>query len=226
MTRAVSVQAARVGLEAIEEGVVRLAGGHHRAVLEVGAVDVALQGDLEREAIVAGFAAFLNGLTHPIQVLVRGLPVDLDAYLGRLEARARELPATLARLALDHAAFVRGLAREHTLLERRFYVVVPADPPARPARSWLRLVWPLGRRPDPGPDPAAARRQLAFRCAEGGRQLGRCGLPVRRLETVALARLFHECWCPELARVQRIRLALAEYLAPVVAARRPPGRAA
>jgi hypothetical protein len=226
MSRLASVQAVRVGLEAIEDAVVRLTGAHHRAVLEVGAVDFALQGEVELEALVAGFAAFLNGLTHPIQVLVRVLPVDLDAYLGRLEARARELPAALARLALDHAAFVRGLAREHTQLERRFYIVVPADAPARPAGSWPRLLWPFGRRPDRGPDAAAARRQLAFRCAEVARQLGRCGLPVRRLDTLELARLFHECWCPELSRIQRIRLALVEYLAPVVTARRPLGRAA
>jgi hypothetical protein len=221
VSRPASVQAARVGLEAIEEGVLRLAGGRCRAVLRVSSIDFGLQGDAERDAVGAGFAAFLNGLTFPLQVLVRVLPVDLEHYLGPLEARARELPDALADLARDHVAFVRALATRRSLLERRFYVVVPADPPHRPARSFLRLLWPFGRGAAPAVDTAAVQRQLVFRCTEVARQLGRCGLTARRLDDAGLAGLVHACWCPELARVQRLRGALGAYTRPVVTAPRP-----
>jgi hypothetical protein len=214
MTRLASVQSARVGIEAIEEGMIRLTGGQHRAVLEVGSVNFALQDDAEREAVVAGFAAFANSLTFPIQIVVRVLPVDVEGYLGELEQRARALPDHLAGLARDHVAFVRRLARSRTLLERRFYLVVPAE--ARPGAA--NRAWPFRRRPDPGPDAAAARRQLTFRCEEAIRQLGRCALSARRLSGPELGQLFHACWCPELARVQRIRRALDEYTALVVGA--------
>jgi hypothetical protein len=36
--------------------------------------------------------------------------------------------------------------------------------------------------------------------------------------SVELAQLYHACWCPELARAQRVRRALAEYTALVVQA--------
>ena len=219
MTRVGSVQTAHLSPEGIADGLVRLAGDQYRAVLEVGSVNFALQGDGEQEATVAGFAAFLNGLTFPVQILVRVLPIDLDGYLGELERQARGLPEPLAELGRDHVLFLRRLARSRTLLERRFYLVVPAQAPTPAARRG----WPLGRRPaDLGED--AARRQLTFRCEEVGRQLGRCGLAVRRLDDADLAQLFYACWCPELARLQRLGRELADYTAAVVQAGPPPAR--
>ena len=214
MSRYPSVQAVRMRLEAIEDDVVCLAGGEYRAVLEVGSVNFGLQGERQQEALVASYAAFLNSLTFPVQVLVRVLPLDLDRYLGDLERRAaQELSEPLAELARDHAAFLRRLARNRTLLERRFYLVVPAGREAvGPRRGW-----PFARR-GAHLDSAAARRQLTVRCEEIARQLARCELPVRRLRSVELASLYHACWCPELARVQRLRRELAEYSALVVQA--------
>lgn len=214
MSRRASVQTARVSLEAIEEGLVRLAGGQYRAVLEVGGLNFGLQGEAEQEAVVAGYAAFLNSLSFPVQVLVRVQPTDIDGYIGELERRARhELPDDLAGLARDHVAFVRRLARNRTLLERRFYLVVPAHDDASAGRRG----WSFGRRAA-GLDGAAARKQLTFHCEEVARQLGRCGLAVRRLGNEELAQLYYACWCPELSRVQRLRRELAEYTALVVQA--------
>ncbi|HZR97751.1 MAG TPA: hypothetical protein VFE37_03535 [Chloroflexota bacterium] len=214
MSRHPSVQSTRLRLEAIDDDVVCLTGGEYRAVLEVGSVNFGLQGERQQEVLVASYAAFLNSLTFPVQVLVRVLPLDLDRYLGDLERRARDaLPEPMAELARDHAAFLRRLARNRTLLERRFYLVVPAGRDATgPDRGWRLL------RRAPALDLAAARRQLTVRCEEIARQLGRCELSVRRLRSVELAQLYHACWCPELARVQRLRRDLAEYTALVVRA--------
>jgi hypothetical protein len=214
MNRHPSVQSTRLRLEAIEDDVICLGGGEYRAVLEIGSVNFGLQGERQQEATVASYAAFLNSLTFPVQILVRVLPIDLERYLGELERRAgHELPEHLADLARDHAAFLRRLARNRTLLERRFYLVVPAGREAvGPRRGW-----PLGRRAA-APDPTAARRQLTVRCEEIARQLARCELSARRLRSVELAQLYHACWCPELARTQRLRRELAEYTALVVQA--------
>ena len=54
--------------------------------------------------------------------------------------------------------------------------------------------------------------------AEIARQLARCELTVRRLRSVELASLYHACWCPELARVQRLRRELAEFTTLIVQA--------
>jgi hypothetical protein len=105
--------------------------------------------------------------------------------------------------------FVQGLARRRTLLERRFYVVVPAE--HAPDAGWSLRFGPGAGASDDEARRDAARRQLTFRCAEIARQLGRCGLSVRRLVDLELAQLYLACWSPERARVQRFRQQLDEY---------------
>ena len=205
MSTTASVQTAHIGLEALADNIVCLTGGHYRAVLEVGSVNFGLLGEVEQEATVASFAAFLNSLPGPVQVLVRALPIDVDGYLEDLERRALHLPEALADLARDHVAYLRRLARSRTLLQRQFYLVVPGS--EETVRS---SAWPFGRKA-PRSAGADVCKQLTFRCEELERELGRCGLVVRRLTTVELAQLFYGCWCPELARVQRIRRELSEY---------------
>lgn len=217
MTRSASVQTAHIHLETIEEGVVIPAPHQYRAILEVGSLNFGLLADGEQEAVVAGFAAFLNSLTFPLQALVRVLPLDLEPYLEEIEREAEHQTRALYLLAHDHVAYLRRLARSRTLLEHRFYLVVPAQGLTPIGGRWW---WPFGRRDD-GPAFDEARKQLTLRCEEVERELGRCGLASRRLGTLELAQLVYACWCPDLARVQRLQRELAAYAAPVVLAGPP-----
>jgi hypothetical protein len=206
-----SVQAIRLGIVGIEQDVVELSGGDYRAVLEVSGTARPFDDDVRLEGLLAGFSTFLNGLSYPIQILVRATPVDLSRYLAALEERGRQLlDGSLGELAHDHAAFVQGLARRRMLLERRFYVVVPAE--SAPRAGWMsRIGGSSRRRPGVEPRREAARRQLVFRCDDVRRQLARCGLGARRLGDVELAQLYLVCWSPERARVQRFRQQLDDY---------------
>ena len=207
MSRSASVQAALVGVQAIEDNVLCLSDDRFRAVLEVGSINFALKGDVEQEAIIAGFAAFLNGLDFPVQILIRATAVDVERHLRELERTALQLPEALADLARDHAAFLRRLARSRTLLERRFYLVVPSE-----AGVPRRRAWPLVRDRAIPVDVQAVQKQLTFRCEEVTRQLGRCGLSARRLVGPELAQLLYAFWCPELARVQKLQRGISEYV--------------
>ncbi|MCC7368846.1 MAG: ATP-binding protein [Chloroflexi bacterium] len=214
-----SAQAALVRLEGVEDCVAHLAGGRSVAVLEVSGVDFGLRGEQQQEVLVAGFAAFLNGLTFPVQILVRVQPTDLRRYFEDLRRVAlREPNRALSALARDHVDFVHRLARDKTLLERRFYVVVPAD--ARGAGP-VGGLWPFGRRRERGDAALADRRRLAVRCDQVRAGLERCGLAVHRLGDAELAQLWHACWSPELARTQRLKRHLSEYTHLVVRTDRP-----
>src|SRR5215210_2939631 len=127
MTRS-TVQSVRLDVRHILDGMVGLAEDGYRAILEVnGGVDLG-EDETRQTAVLAGFAGALNALNYPVQILVRASPVDLSRYISTVQERAREeLTTELATLAHDHAAFVQGLARHKLLLERRFYVIVPAE---------------------------------------------------------------------------------------------------
>ena len=176
-------------LDDVVDSVLCLRGGNYRAVLEAQSVNFALKSDAEQEAIMAGYRAFLNALSYPIQVVVRILPTDVEPYLTALRGQAGGRGAeALRRLALDHEAFVRRLARERTLLERRFYVIVPAGL----ARSFDRrgIRWPWQRVASNGEGLEAAREQLAFRCQEIAQGLGGFGVTARRLGSDELVELW------------------------------------
>src|SRR5262249_51772507 len=149
--------------------------------------------DARLEGLLAGFATFLNSLSYPLQILVRATPVDLTRYLAALEERAHQVgDGQLADMAHDHAAFVQGLARQRTLLERRFYITIPAE---SPPRTGLRVrLGGAGRATDIEAHRDAARSQLTLRCDDVGRQLARSGLSTRRLADLELAHLYLSCW--------------------------------
>ena len=116
-------------LEEIVEGVLCLRGGEYRAVIQAQSVNFALKSDAEQEAVMAAYRSFLNSLSHPVQMLVRILPTNVEPYLAgfRTNVTSHANSEAIRRLALDHEMFVRRLARERTLLERRFYLVVPVE---------------------------------------------------------------------------------------------------
>ena len=212
MSRPASVQTTRLSLEAIEDEVVLLAGRQYRAVLEVNGVHFGLQGETEQEALVGGSRPSSTASAFRFRSwCVCSRSTSRATSANSNDAPATSCPEDLAALARDHVAFVRRLARNRTLLERHFYLVVPAETDA----SRSRRVWPFGRGQS-GRDASAARKQLVIRCEEVERQLGRCGLAARRLSSSELAQLYYACWCPELSRVQRLRRDLAEYATLVV----------
>lgn len=130
------------------------ASREYRAILEVGSVNYTLKTEGEQEAILAGYRAFLNGLTFPLQILVQVRPLDLAPYIVQLRAARERLDArdggdgknnhqeetharssVWARLAEDEARYVLELAAQKTLLERRFYIVISCDGEAAPESS-------------------------------------------------------------------------------------------
>ena len=183
-------------LEAITGDVVRLRSGHYRAVLQTGSVNFALKSEAEQEAILAGYRRFLNALAYPLQVLVRVVPTDVERYLAGLRgSHASRGDTMLRRLAADHEAFVRGIARERTLLDRRFYVIVPAGMDGSPERRRPR--WPARSRSGAagrqGSDQLlAASRRLSFRCGELIEGLGAFGVEARRLDGEQLVGLWRD----------------------------------
>lgn len=186
-----SIQDVHIRLDRIEDDILFLVGGEARAVVAVSGVDFPHQGVAEQAALVAGFASFLNSLTFPVQILLRAVPLDVSRLVSDLEDRLNQLPPELTELGRDQSLFLRGLARERTLLDRQSFVVIPSGDDTR----LLQRRWWIRRRADAAALDAI-RWQLRDRCEEVNRGLGRCGLIARRLESAELLRLFASCWCP------------------------------
>jgi PrgI family protein len=149
------------------EGVIGLGDGGAAVAAAVSTVNLALRTPAEQDALTAAFGRWLNSLTGPVQILIRAGRADLSAAVAALEDAAPALPhPALEAAALDHAAFLAGLADGRDLLTRQVLLVV--------------------REPRRG-GPAAARAsgagaRAAQRAAEAARPLAAADLTVRVLD--------------------------------------------
>ena len=111
--------------EVAADGTVDLAGDGLALLCRASAVTFSLRTPVEQEALVAGFARFLNSLAEPVQILVRAEPVDLTPTVDALLDAAPGLPhPALEAAARGHAQFLADLAARRDLLRREVLVVL------------------------------------------------------------------------------------------------------
>jgi hypothetical protein len=109
----------------LRSGVVELHGGRFCRVLAASGTSFALRSDEEQAALVEAFGRFLNALTEPVQITVRGEPLDLTARAAALEEAAAEMPdPALADAARGHARFLTELAGGERVRRREILLVL------------------------------------------------------------------------------------------------------
>lgn len=156
-------------------------GFDYRGILSVNPVNFSLMSEDDQDALIEGFKGFLNGLSFPIQVLIRNLPHNLNSYIKALE----DFQGDMAEMTRDHADFVRKLAAKRALVKRVFYIIVPADHQNAKNNTEALL---------------NAQQQIKLRMEELLRQLERVGLTGRRLTTMEIIQFYQSCLTPAEAR--------------------------
>ncbi len=103
--------------------------GSVSAVLSVFAMNFSLLAEEEQDAVIYAYAALLNSLNYPIQINIQSKTKDATKYLELLrkqqeKASTREKAARIAR----YQEFVGQLIQERNVLDKKFYVIIPANP--------------------------------------------------------------------------------------------------
>jgi len=148
----------------------------HRAILKISAINFSFMAETEQEGVIEGFQSFLNGISFPIQILIRNRPHNLNTYLRKLDESAQ---GDLQAVARDHASFVRQLAAHRALVIREYYLIVPADRQTTKNQTEALL---------------NAQMQIKLRVEDLDRQLGRMGLTAQRLTNLEIVALYKNCF--------------------------------
>lgn len=95
-------------------------------VLTVSAMNFGLLSEEEQDATIYAYAALLNSLSFPIQILVRSQPKDVTNYLKLISQQEEDTvnPVYKQRIR-EYRQFVESLVQEQNVLDKKFYVVIP-----------------------------------------------------------------------------------------------------
>lgn len=203
------VQRAFVPVHALEKNALVLAFSHAPAardligILEVSGLNYPLKSEAEQQRINDLFQVVLASLTYPLQVLMCVMPFELEGYFVAcgLEKGEQELGNAFPDLSTSYAAFLRDRARTRMLMQRRFYVIVPAGQTVHEETTTLfhHMLRRIRSKGDHA-EGTQAHHQLELRCTELTRQLSAMGLAVRRLHQRECLDLTYRCLCVQKAQ--------------------------
>lgn len=122
----------------IRENAVVLKDGTLRGVFMVSSINFALKSQEEQQATVQSYMQFLNGLDHPIQVVIQSRKMNIDPYMEALKEQERTIKNDLLRSQIaDYRGFVNELVDLGEIMQKKFYIVVPYDPVADKKKSFM-----------------------------------------------------------------------------------------
>lgn len=118
-----------VEIEDIKDDILLLKDYSAAIVVEVGAVNFWLLSQEEQSSMIYSYASLLNSLSFPVQILILSKKMDISSYLEylnvKINGRVDELVKT--RL-LSYREFIKNIIKKNTVLEKRFFFVVPFSP--------------------------------------------------------------------------------------------------
>ncbi len=116
----------QIPLEDIQDDLVILKDGSCCAILNVTAMNFSLLSETEQEATIYSYAALLNSLTFPIQILIRSKQKDITAYLKiLLQAENDQKNPLLKNLISKYRKFVEEMIKKNNVLDKKFYIIIP-----------------------------------------------------------------------------------------------------
>ncbi len=112
----------------IRDNLILMKDGSSRMVLRVHALNFNLKSMEEQDAILMSYQRFLNSLSFPVQIIIRSLKVDIEAYINRLKNLAlKQENSLLQEQTYRYIDFLTNLIDLAQIMKKEFYIIVPFD---------------------------------------------------------------------------------------------------
>ena len=202
-------------IEDITEDLIILKTGWVALVLTTTAINFDILSEAEQDATIYAYAALLNSLSFPMEILVRSKKADITSYFQSLsEAERNQVNPDLKRQIQKYQDFIQSTVQQKTVLDKKFYLIITFSP----LELGLKAVGT--RRPTKAKSKAAliadANIALTPKRDHLIKQLARLGLSARQLTTQELIELFYDIYNPAPLGTQRVILDSQSYTVPLV----------
>lgn len=205
-------------IDDIRDNIVILRNGNAVTVLQTTAVNFDLLSEREQDSMIFAYAALLNSLTYPIQVLVRSKKMDISNYIKLLgEAQQKAANEQIAYQIGLYANFIKELVSRNEVLDKRFYIVIPY---AGTTLSQALTLPSLFTKKAPVEDRwhilEKAKVNLGPKVDHLIKQVARIGVKAHQLTTEELVEFYYDLYNPDVSLEQKAALNTTEYTTPIV----------
>ena len=193
-------------IEDIKDDLVVLKDGSCCLIIKTSAVNFGLLSQEEQDAIIFAYAAFLNSLSFPIQILISSRKMDISSYLDRLSRLEENQRSGKIRSQIrKYYQFILAVVKENKVLEKNFYLIIPFSSLELGVKSAATLFPSKKKLPFPK-DYVLQRAKTALYPKRDHilRQLGRTGLKGEQLSSSKLIEFFYEAFNPQASREEKI----------------------
>lgn len=206
----------------ITNDVLLLRDGAVSMVLNSTAINFDLYSEEEQDAAIYAYAALLNSLSFPIEIVIRSQRKDVTSYLELLhQAELKAYNPVNKRNIKDYRQFVEELVQERNVLEKKFYIVITYTAIEGGIISGATFIPGMNKKAPETLDKGAvlekALTNLAPRRDHLVHQFARIGLSLRQLSTQELIQLFYTMYNPDSSDGMHVTNP-SEYSSPLVEA--------
>lgn len=180
----------------IKEDIVILEGSSACLVIEVQATNFALLSTDEQMAKISAYAALLNSLSFPIQILIRNKRIDISSYLKLLEGETQKTENVKVKNYIqNYKAFIQELIKINSVLEKNFYIIISYSYLEKSATGMMKK------------DDFFNQAKIGLHTKADAilSQLGRLSLRAKILEENALIWLFYTIYNQEIGNGENIK---------------------
>jgi hypothetical protein len=115
-----------VDIEDIVDDIVILKDGSGCLMMEANSINFDLLSEMEQEATIYAYAALLNSLTYPIQIVIHSERKDISDYVKLIKMyEDRQGSKLLKDQIRKYRRFVEETVERNDVLAKRFYIVLP-----------------------------------------------------------------------------------------------------
>lgn len=195
-------------IEDIRDDLVVLKTGKVSLVIETTSLNFDLLDSKEQDAKIYGFAAFLNSIRFPIQIVIRTQRTDIAKYIGLLEEYKKKSGSQdIMNQVSIYQDFINNLTEATQILDKRFFTVIPTTISTEVDTNSLKQLFGKQKRiVNVGQIVEKAKDELYPKRDAIIKQYANMGVAARQLTTDELIKLYYSVYEPDKSGIEVLNI--------------------
>ncbi|CAG1020177.1 hypothetical protein DOJK_00153 [Patescibacteria group bacterium] len=195
-------------IEDIRDDYVILKNGRVACVIETTSINFDLLDSQEQDAKIYSFAAFLNSIRFPIQIVIRTQRTDIAKYLSLLDEYKNKITSEpIINQVSIYQDFIHNLTETTQILDKRFYTVIPSLQLPIVTTSFIKQIFGRQERlVNINQLLKKAKEELIPKRDTIIKNYGNMGIAAKQLENDELIKLFYSVYEPDKSGLEILNL--------------------